>query len=347
MTLPRKAGTPRPRPGWMRLLAVLAVLVAHAASAQVRGAVVDTSGAPLRDAEVQVWTGTRYAGRLNTDEQGTFRLRRLEVDSLTLTVHRLGFQTRIVQLATWDTSVVVRMEPAPVRLAPVTVASAGRRLCPNGEDPRARALWTAMRGRYWQPSSPAVVAFGLIEMRSGVGGREEVYDPAAGERTTLWTRDALLIAHPELMDQSGYATRANGGVGVRTAFWSYRYLDDGMMQDFTGDFFGQAHTFSMLSAGGETVLVFCPRERMQRTGQIEGTLRLDSAMNLVQAQWRFRTPRPDEDAGGEATYAPPSTALGGALLVRESWFWRRTNGGRYYFEAKTFTGWRRSNAAPR
>ena len=104
---------------------------------------------------------------------------------------------------------------------------------------------------------------------------------------------------------------------------------------------------SAVSAGRETVLVFCPRERMQRTGQIEGTLRLDSAMNLVQAQWRFRTPRPDEDAGGEATYEPPSSEMGRALLVRESWFWRKTNGGRYYFESKVFTGWRRSSAAPR
>ncbi|HEX6038116.1 carboxypeptidase-like regulatory domain-containing protein [Longimicrobium sp.] len=331
----------------MRLLAVLAVLGAQAAGAQVRGTIVDTGGAFLRDAEVQVWTGTRYLGQLNTDEQGTFRLRRLEVDSLTLTVHRIGFNTRIVELAASDTAVLVRMEPAPVRLAPVTVASTGRRICPNREDPRARALWTAMRGRYWQPTSPAVVVFGLLEKRSGVGSKQDVYDPAAGERSTGWTEDALLIAHPELMALSGYATRANGGTGFRTAFWQYRFLDDGGMQDFTGDWFGQAHTLSTVDAGGETVLVFCPRERMQRTGQMEGTLRLDVAMNLVQAQWRFRTPPPDEDAGGEAMYLPPALALGRALLVRESWFWRKTNGGRYYFEAKTFTGWRRSNAVPR
>lgn len=70
-------------------------------------------------------------------------------------------------------------------------------------------------------------------------------------------------------------------------------------------------------------------------------------MNLAEAHWRFPTPAPDEDAGGEAVYEPPDDALGRALLVRESLFWRRTNGGRYYFEAKTFTGWRRSHTPPR
>lgn len=214
MILHRNPRAFRLRPGWLRALAILAAVVAQAAGAQVRGTVADTSGAPLPRATVQVWTGTRYLGQLNTDEHGTFRLRRLDADSLTLTVHRTGFQTRIVALAASDTSVRVRMEPAPVRLAPVTVASTGRRLCPNREDPRARALWTTMRGRYWQPSAAPVVAFALLENRSGTGSREEVYDPAAGERSTGWTEDALLIAHPELMVRSGYATRA------QTAAWA-------------------------------------------------------------------------------------------------------------------------------
>jgi hypothetical protein len=337
----------RPRTAWRHALALLATLVAQAAGAQVRGTVVDTSGVPVPHAEVQVWSGTRFLGRGDADAQGVFRLRSVPVDSLTLSVHRTGFQTRIVHMAASDTSVLVRMTPAPIRLAPVTVSSAGGRLCPNREDPRARARWTAMRSRYWQETSPPVVVFGLVETRSGVGTREEVHDAAAGRRSTGWTHDSLLIAHPEFMVRSGYATRANGGVGERTAFWSYRDLDGGMMQDFTGDFFGQAHTFSFVDAGGQDLLVFCPRERMQRTGQMEGTLRLDSAQNLVDARWRFRTPAPDEDAGGEAAYEPPDPALGRALLVRDSRFWRKTNGGRYYFEARTFTGWRRSTAAPR
>jgi hypothetical protein len=332
---------------WICALALLAALGPRGAEAQVRVVVADTAGAPIADASVHVWSGTRFLGRGDTDARGTLRLRNAAVDSLTLTIHRLGFQTRIVSLPAVDTALLVRMEPAPVRLAPVTVASSGRRLCPNREDPRARALWTAMRARYWQPSVAPVAVFALFEKRSGVGTRTEAYDPAAGEQALGWTDDGLIIAHPELMVRSGYATRANGGSGERTAFWTYRYLDDGKMQDFTGDFFGQAHTFSSMIEDGETILVFCPRERMQRTGQIEGTLRLDSALILVESAWRFRTPAPDEDAGGEAVYALPDTALGRALLVRESLFWRKTNGGRYYFEAKAFTGWRRSSAPPR
>jgi Carboxypeptidase regulatory-like domain len=346
MIQPTTRRAARPRSRWMRALALLAPFVASAAGAQVRGTVLDATGAPLADAEVQVWMGTRFGGRTGTDADGGFRLR-AAADSLTLTVHRIGFQTRIVQLGPADTAVVVRLAAAPLRLAPVTVTSAGGRICPNREDPAARARWTAMRARYWQPSAAPVVMFGLVETRSGVGAKEDVHDPAAGERVAGWTEDALLVAYPDLMPRSGYATRANGGAGDRTAFWSYRALDDGLMQDFTGDFFGQAHTFSVVSTGAESILVFCPRERMGRTGQMEGTLRLDAAGNLAEARWRFRTPSPDEDAGGEAAYEPPDAAFGDALLVRESRFWRRTSGGRYYFEARTFTGWRRSARPPR
>jgi hypothetical protein len=144
------------------------------------------------------------------------------------------------------------------------------------------------------------------------------------------------------MALSGYATDAAGGVGERTASWSYRALDQGSIQDFTGDYFGTAHTFSILhQAAGETTIAFCPRGRMGRTGQIEGMLVLGADTTLQRAQWSFRTPYPDEDAGGEASYDPPDPALGRALLVRESIFWRKTNPPRYYFEGHRFSGWQR------
>jgi hypothetical protein len=233
------------------------------------------------------------------------------------------------------------MEVRPVTLAPVTVASSRARTCPNREDPRARALWERMRSRYWQPGGDTPAVFGFMEIRSGTGEKADAHRPEAGRVSPGWTTGALVLAYPEFMALSGYADRAMGGVGERTASWSYRALDDGTMQDFTGDHFGAVHTFSMLGqhAGGATV-AFCPRERMRRTGQIEGALVLRADTTLEWARWVFRTPRPDEDAGGESSYEPPDPALGRALLARESVFWRKTSGGRYYFEAKTFTGWR-------
>jgi hypothetical protein len=251
----------------------------------------------------------------------------------------LGTQT--LQLSSRDTTVRVVMDVQPVALQPLTVETSAGRLCPRREEPQARELWTRMRSRYWQPGD-SVFVFGFMELRSGTGEKRDAYTPEAGRTAAGWTSDALVIAHPDLMARSGYALDAAGGVGERTAFWSYRALDDALMQDFTGDYFGTAHTFSIISQGPErTTIAFCPRDGLRRTGQIQGTLTLRADTTLSNAQWSFRTPDPDEDAGGEASYFLPEQAFGRALLARETVFWRKSGPHFYYFEAKTFSGWRR------
>ncbi|WP_420130444.1 carboxypeptidase-like regulatory domain-containing protein [Longimicrobium sp.] len=334
----------RTAPARLRLL-LAAILAAFAtpAGAQVGGRVVDSADRPVAGAIVELWRDARAAGRAETDEGGGFRIGGVDTDGgMMLTVRRIGLRTRTVALEGADTALVVRMEVQPVVLQPLSVAATHRPPCPNAEDPRARALWERMRGRYWRPSEDSVFVFGFLETRSGTGAKADVYDPRAGRVTVGWTTGALIIAHPEFMALSGYATSAAGGVGDRTAYWSYRALDGGAMQDFTGDHFGAAHTFSIvhLAADGMTI-AFCPRGRMGRTGRVEGTLVLAADTTLQSARWAFRTPRPDEDAGGEASYGPPAPELGNALLARESMFWRKTNPPRYYFEAQTFTGWQR------
>lgn len=330
--------------GRCRLLwTLLAAFLSLPAAAQVRGRVVDAADRPVAGAIVELWADSRPAGAAETDAGGGFRIGSAQSDGgLMLTIRRIGMQTRTVPLASADTVLVVRMEAQPVLLQPLSVAATRRPPCPNREDPRARALWERMRVRYWQPDADSVFVFGFLESRSGVGAKADAWDPAAGRVSAGWTTGALVVAHPQFMRLSGYATSAAGGVGDRTAYWSYRALDGGTMQDFTGDHFGAAHTFSILhlAADGMTI-AFCPRERMGRTGQIEGTLALAADTTLQRAQWAFRTPRPDEDAGGETSFYPPDPALGNALLARESVFWRKTNPPRYWFEGKTFSGWQR------
>jgi hypothetical protein len=261
-----------------------------------------------------------------------------------LTVRRLGLQTQTVHLTSTDTSLVLKMSNQPVLLEPLTVFSAQRqRMCPNREDPRAQALWQRMRSRYWQPTSPPVLAYGFMELRQGVGEKADAFRPDVGRISTGWTTGALVRPHPELMSRTGYATSAEGGVGERTVYWSYRMLDQGAIQDFVDEYFGAAHTLSVISLGPDGATIgFCPRERLRENGQIEGTLVLRADSTLSSARWTFRTPRPDEDAGGEADYYPPDPDLGFALLARETVFWRKTNHPRYYFEGRAFTGWRRA-----
>ena len=326
------------------LVAILAAIAAAPVAAQVRGRVVDAADRPVAGAIVELWVDSHPAGAAQTDERGGFALADVEAEGgAMLTVRRLGLQTRTLRLASADTALLVRMRVQPVVLQPLSVAATLRPPCPNREDPRARALWEAMRGRYWQPEADSVFVFGFLEERSGVGAKADAWDPEAGRVSAGWTIGPLIVAHPWLMRLSGYANSAAGGVGERTAYWSYRALDGGSMQDFTGEHFGAVHTLSILhqAADGTTTIAFCPRERMGRTGQIAGTLVLAADTTLHLARWTFRTPRPDEDAGGEASYHPPEPAVGNALLARETIFWRKTTPPRYYFEGKQYSGWQR------
>jgi hypothetical protein len=263
---------------------------------------------------------------------------------LVLSVRRIGFETVVIDLASSDTTVTLRLLPRPIALAPLSV-TAHARTCPNREDAHARALWERARARYWQPNHEPVELFGLMEVRRGVGARHDAFDREIGSVTAGWTQGAPIIAHPT-MSRTGYAISVTTSLGERSAFWFYRALDHGMMQDFTGDFFGGAHTISLVHSGSDRFVIgFCPRERLRRVGQIEGVLILNADTTLAGAQWRFRTPRPDEDAGGETVYYPPDRSLRSVLLVEESWYWRRTTNGRYYFENRNYTGWRTYEAA--
>jgi hypothetical protein len=280
---------------------------------------------------------------VQTDEQGRFTLSgRAQVsEAVFLSFRGMGYRTRTLALPSRDSSLQVVLEAAPLALAPVIVSAAPGRLCPNVEDPRARMLWERMRSRYWQEHADTVFIFGFVEVRQGTGTKQDVDLAETGPPSHGWTTGALVTASPGLMARSEYATPAAGGAGERTAFWTYRALDFGQMQDFTGAYFGQAHTFALLQAGPAQMMIsFCPRSRQPRVGQIEGVLTLSRDTVLTNARWAFRTPRPDEDAGGEASYYHPESATGRALLAHQTRFWRKTTGGRYYFETHEFVDWR-------
>lgn len=323
-------------------LFALALLSAVPAAAQVRGVVVDGAGGAVAQAAVELWAGGRPLASAVTDGEGRFALPAAAGDRLS--VRRLGFRPLAIAWSPADSVLALTLVARSVTLAPLAVAAPPRRLCPNREDPRARAVWEAMRRRYGADSVPLL---GLMEFRSGVGEREDAFRPEAGRSGPAWVQGRPVTEHP-WMDRSGYATPAQGGVGERTAFWSYRHLDGGTMQDFVSGHFGAAHLLSFAGSPPEGwVIAFCPRGRMRETGVMEGTLAVGADTVLRSARWSFRTPRPVEDAGGEASYWPPEPALGAPLLARETAFWRRTSGGRFYFEARTFSTWMRLEDARR
>jgi hypothetical protein len=323
---------------------VLTMALVAPATSQVQGTVIEPSGRPVSGVVVEAWVGGQTVESVQTDEQGRFTISgRAQVSgAVFLSFRGMGYRTRTMALPSQDSRLQVVLEAAPLALAPVIVSAAPRRLCPNVENSRARMLWERMRSRYWPEHADTVFIFGFHEVRRGTGTKQELDQAETGRSSRGWTTSALVTAPPWAMARSGYATPAAGGAGERTAFWNYRALDFGQMQDFTGTYFGQAHTFALLQAGPtEMMISFCPRSRQPLVGQIEGVLRLSGDTILANARWAFRTPRPDEDAGGEASYYQPESATGRALLAHQTRFWRKTTGGRYYFERHEFVDWRR------
>lgn len=119
------------------LLAVSAIAFALPARAQVQqgsqgahrrelvGLVRDSAGAGIEGATIEV-KGTS-AG---TNDKGTFRLWTDDIDTVTISIRRLGYAPVSAQIAArhgqWDT-VVVEMERTSVQLAGVTVTGAATR----------------------------------------------------------------------------------------------------------------------------------------------------------------------------------------------------------------------------
>ncbi|HEX8320770.1 hypothetical protein [Longimicrobium sp.] len=255
-----------------------------------------------------------------------------------MTVRRIGFRTRVVDLASADTTLVIRMEAAPVTLAPVT-ARARRRICPHRDDPGARAAWERMRSRYWQVGADSLHIFGLMETQRDTVARAEIGRP--GPTNIGWMQGSLPWGADPFLPRQGYAFRNGASVGDRTTFWWYMHLDAGDAQHFTQTMFARMHTLAFVpGAAGETVIGFCPRERLGEKGQIEGMLTLRPDNTLARAQWVFRTREPVEDAGGEASYLPPDPQFHSILLAETTLFWRKIPRGEYYVEHERYSGYR-------
>jgi len=126
----------------MRLSATLAVVAvctvvhAPAANAQVQqgssssrrelvGIVRDPAGAAIEGATVEI-----KGSSAGTNEKGTFQLWTANIDTLTISIRRIGFAAVSAQITArngqWDT-VAVELEPTSQRLAAVTVTGVGAR----------------------------------------------------------------------------------------------------------------------------------------------------------------------------------------------------------------------------
>ncbi|HEX8208641.1 MAG TPA: carboxypeptidase-like regulatory domain-containing protein [Longimicrobium sp.] len=309
----------RPTTTW-RIIALplsLLVLCAPTAAAQVRGSVVDSLGNAVPAASVELWSGLRRVRETRTDAQGAFQLETDRASPPTgLFVRRIGFEDSSLAIRS-DTSVVIALRATALRLSGIVV-TAGKRVCPNREDPAARALWESMRARYSALSGTGYFHSLGTRVRTTVPFEqiEEVGEVEPQERTWQYSGTPTWSVWRDIIGRDGYAMRINGGMGEAYAFWFYAPLQLATAQHFVESQFAELHTISIVSTGrGETVLGFCSHPGNGRTRtRLEGILTLSAARELIRARWRYLTPTLNEDAGSEVEFLPPGTVSGALLL---------------------------------
>lgn len=330
-----------PSRAWL-VAAALPLAFSVPARAQVHGQVVDGGGAPVAGARVELWAPLRRLEWRETDASGAFEFAAPQADSATgLVVSRVGYRARSLTVPRPAAPLQVRLSEAAVRLEAVSVRASAGRLCPNGDDPRARALWSAAAARYGSADTLSIevdemVATGNVP-RAEIGMVDERWS-RPNRRGTAPQRRAV---DPVI----GYGFRIASSFDPDYAAWQYLPLGSHHAQHFIDASFGTYNTLSVRGQDAEgIVLAFCSRGLTGRRAiGIEGTLTLGADTTLVSATYRFRPRDPEEDAGGEVTFVPhPGRGSLPWLVPATSLYWRALHGRRdlYFQRWERFGAWR-------
>jgi len=316
-------------------LATALAVSPSAAVAQLYGQVVELSGVPVEGALVELWSGTaRFAGQLTTsDGQFSFPAH-VVAPATSVLVRSVGFTPSQAPLGN-EERIRIAVVPLATPISPLTVT--GVTPCPSREDPAARRLWEALRDGhaavgpskgYWsemkvQAGRVAAARFGEIDtlrLEPGlIGGSRRYYE--------IWQRHIA---------DSGYARPYSGLRIPRFDLWEYPALESILARHFVDSLFGALHTFAVDPRRPGSV-VFCPRDPSRPS--LEGQLAIDVDTVLTAAMWRFRTPPPSEDAGGEVFFARPALADPSVpLFPAAGRFWRKLVVD-YYQEWREYRQW--------
>lgn len=258
---------------------------------------------------------------------------------------------------------------------PGIVARGEAAACPGRDDPRARALWTAMRERYdagqgstsmWtemQASSGYVASGSLMRFdtvpSNHADGTTDGWNTADARRDGL-QRPLAFFAAPRVgrgrrgmsgtlrgslsrdIARQGYGT-LNRGVSADlsqvSAAWTYPPLDGELASHFADDGFGERTFFRVERERGPAAIGFCTAPRFRSQPWISGTLYLRPDSTLERVQWHFHTPEPREDAGGEVRFAPPRPETGRALLPVRGEIYRRHMGDQFFHRRLVYSAW--------
>jgi hypothetical protein len=261
---------------------------------------------------------------------------------------------------------------------PGLTARAERADCTARDEPRARAAWERMRGLYSRAGDS--VSLWTAAMASTQGevpperllrfdtassnrpdgtttgwdaqevrrdGEQRILQFYAAPRTGMGGRGMAGVYRAMLEDgiaRDGYARLLDGVNADITATWSawaYPPLEAELATHFASDEFARRNDLAMTSVDDRAAIRFCGARRFRSRPYLSGVLVLRADGSLERAWWRFRTPAPDEEAGGEVEFAELDATAGPPLLLpARGRFYRRQGAAAFFQRQQTYDGWR-------
>lgn len=323
------------------LLLLAAGLAPVGARAQITGVVTDTAEAPVEGVVVEAWNeDDRLASRI-TDSEGMFAFPQAVADRATvLRAGRLGYTLLVEPVEPGRGEYLLELEERPIALEGLTV-ELERNSCEIEDSEAARHLWDRVRRRYTGPMDTVGIATYLAQAETLLA-REDIapLDVPDEMRSQRGSSSQLRFSWTRRVQRSGYAfpvRRTDSGQSFDS--WSYAPLEADFAPHFVDSTFGELHRFRIRDRGEfGWILEFCPRNRDEPS--IRGTMRIDPDTTLASVEWLFRTPDPDESAGGRVFFpevkGPPAQNY---PLPRESIVWRELPSGRFQEVHQRFEGW--------
>ena len=306
--------------------------------------VVGSDGAPVPNAAVELWAGTRRVLTISTRETGIAIAQRKKLPSLTSVFARaIGYQPASVPVGRKD-SVEVRLEQAVPRIPDLVVEALPRYDC-RADEPEARGVWQTATMRYTLlPTERRYWAVGRGAQETAI--LTKVSTPESWDTTRWGVSGQVRAQTSQFIRDSGYAIHRKPGTSsglIATSGsgpWWYPQLHTWNADHFARPEFGQLNALYTISSGptGWTI-GFCTK-RTTRPG-IAGVMRIDSTYAFARAEWQFLTGKPKEDAGGEIVFL---TGTRSALLPLVSYFWKLAGGSEddeplYYRESFMADQW--------
>jgi hypothetical protein len=327
------------------LLFAISVMVAPALPAQAPLKVfVESSGAPVAEATIELWTSTARVALRVADREGSATFTAAEVRAATtLLARRVGFAPGRVSVDALLPEIRIALERLAAPLAEVTVREA-EQACPAREDSRARALWEAARTRYVAPDKEHRKSWFSYQTGTVRSAELGLVDRARLQYRGVRQADrGVLAAEDARVARQGYVWPLEGShTSEQFGIWKYPTLQHFHAEHFAEDVFGSLQTLSFAKDGADedaSVLVFCGRDR-KRSG-IDGTIKLGADSSFLVARWRYWNPARDaEKAGGEVVFTPfDRRSFTPWLHAAQGLYWRELRGGMYWHRWEEYEGW--------